>query len=293
MLKKILILSIIAAFIFSCEKDDNENKSTGNFSDVKITVDFGKSLKSALDLPLTKVTPDHYVISLKSATLIGAEGTEDYQLFKYDKLSDALQFDFTDENIKESLLQGDSIPDGDYNAIKIEIYWLQMLIPIKTIDRGTEYRNFRIYLSDDAEFETGLHQPGDLTQIDENGREIGWLLGEGQYPNMDPVAPRISAYTAEGDGVSWYDFAGKNGADYGPFGDVAFMNAAPHPIYNTIVPFTFIDGAGENLIVEFNVENCWQFEDKSGDGYFGAEDLDAVNPTKWHMEMPKTTVYFE
>ena len=109
-------------------------------------------------------------------------------------------------------------------------------------------------------------------------------------PNLDPVSPREVAYTYEGDGISWYNFAGKSGADYGPFGDTGFMNAAPHPIYSTQVAFMLVDNNGTNVILDFDVNNCWQFEDKSGDGVFGADDLDPIDPTMWHMAMPVMTV---
>jgi len=186
------------------------------------------------------------------------------------------------------LLNGTNVPDGEYSSFEIEIYYLQMNIAISTGERGLERRNIRIYLSDKAETEQGLHQAGDMTQIN-NNQEIGWLMGEGQTPNFDPVAPRIDAYTTNGDGVSWYDFAGKSGENYGPFGNAEFMTE-PHPIYKTTIDFNFVDNKGTDLILDFNVNNCWQYEDKNGDGAFGTGDLDPVNPTKWHMALPEMTV---
>ena len=165
-----------------------------------------------------------------------------------------------------------------------------MNIAISTGTRGKERRNFRIYLSDDAETEGGLHQPGDMTQINNSQVELGWLLGEGVMPNMDPVSPRISAYTFNSNGSNWYDFAGKSGKDFGPFGDVKFMNNAPHPIYKAKADFSLLENKGSNLILDLNVYNCWQFEDKNGDGAFGPGDLDPVIPTAWQMVLPTLTV---
>jgi hypothetical protein len=68
------------------------------------------------------------------------------------------------------------------------------------------------------------------------------------------------------------------------------MNTAPHPIYSTQVAFMLVDNNGTNVILDFDVNNCWQFEDKSGDGVFGADDLDPIDPTMWHMAMPVMTV---
>ena len=193
---------------------------------------------------------------------------------------------------RKSLLAGDSIPAGEYGSVKIEIYYLQMRVQIHTGDRGNEYRNMRIYLSDDGA-EGGEHKQGDVTQVDEAGKEYGWLFGENQSPNFDPVTPRTSAYTAGGNGTSWYNFAGKSAQNYGPFGDVTFMENAPKPVYNAVVPFTFVDSEGTILVVDFNVKETWQFEDKSSDGIFGPDDLDAVNPTRWSLVYPQITVSFD
>ena len=295
MIMKTKLTFIIAVFTLfalttSCNKDKT-NKA--NFNDVKITVKFDGNKKSQPTIPMTKETPDNYYIALSSATLIGNGNTEDFELFSESNLASSFVFDFTDGDIKRSLLQGTDIPDGDYSSLEIEIYYLQMNLNIATTNRGVEKRDIRIYLSDDNENEGGLHQPGDMTQIN-SGTEIGWLLGEGQTPDLDPVTPRVNAYTHNGDGTTWYTFDDKTGNNYGPFGNMDFWNSATQPIYKTIVSFDFDDNSsGETVIVEFNVEDCWQFEDKSGDGYFGATDLDPANPTKWHMELPKISVYKE
>ncbi|MEO9476266.1 MAG: hypothetical protein ABJG41_12050 [Cyclobacteriaceae bacterium] len=295
----ILIILILAfAGLSSCE-NDAEIKKIKNINDVGLRVSF-TDLKATSSLKTTETdpkrissftyeTPENYFVALKKATLKGANGTQDFDLFNEPDLASSFVFDYTNDNVVHSLLDDTEIPDGTYTRIEIEIYYLQMNIAIATGERGVERRNIRIYLSDDAETEEGLHQPGDMTQIND-GEEIGWLLGEGQMPNMDPVTPRAAAYTHSGEGNTWYDFAGKSAKHYGPFGDVAFMSKAPHPVYSTMVGLHFKDKNGSNLILDFNVNDCWQFEDKSGDGVFGPTDLDPINPTKWHMELPVMTV---
>ena len=284
----VLLISIILFSIAGCEKDNIKLK---NIEDVGLRVNFN-SIKSANNfkngLSLSTETPMNYFVALKSVKLLGTNGTSDIELFNEPNLESSFVFDYTDNNTVHSLLNGTAIPDGEYSSFEIEIYYLQMNITISTGERGIERRNIRIYLSDDAETEQGLHQAGDMTQIN-NNQEIGWLMGEGQTPNFDPVAPRINAYTTNGDGVSWYDFAGKSGENYGPFGDTEFMTE-PHPIYKTTIGFNFVDNKGTDLILDFNVNNCWQYEDKNGDGAFGPDDLDPINPTKWHMALPEMTV---
>jgi hypothetical protein len=287
-IEKLFLISFSVALLFtSCNKNE-----FSNISDVKLKVTFDGS-KSLLNdkIDMTVQTPDNYLVALKSVTIVGDNGTPDFEIFSKENLASSLVFDYTDTETVHSLMQGTTVPDGTYSSVRIEIFYLQMKLNIAS-STAIEKRNIRIYLSDDAENEGGLHQPGDLTQITEEGVEQGWLLGEGQIPDMSPVSPRVSAYTHNSDGINWYDFAGKPGNNYGPFGDTEFMTA-PHPIYYTTIEFSLIDNGGTNIVLDFNVNGCWQFEDKSGDGAFGAADLDSEIPTRWSMLMPEMTVTLE
>ncbi len=290
-MKKSFVFTVFFLIIFlfySCKDESNSIK----IKDVGLKVTFNSLRSASLTTdatPMTSETPENYFVALKSVKLLGDNGSPDILLFNKENLSESLVFDFTNNEVVHSLLNGTNIPEGEYSSIEIEIYYLQMNIAIATGERGIERRNFRIYLSDDAHTEGGLHQPGDMTQIN-SGVEIGWLLGEGQIPNLDPVTPRTAAYTASGNGDIWYNFGGKSGENYGPFGDVNFMNTAPHPIYRTRVNFTVNDNGGNTLLLDFNVNGCWKFQDKSRDGVFGVDDLDPNDPTAWQMDLPIMTV---
>jgi hypothetical protein len=281
------LLVVALLVIFGCKKEET---STGGveIKDVELKVSFleNKSagiLKSAI--ALTKETPTNYCIGLKSVRLIGSNGTVNAELFNKPNLSSSLVFDFTNNNTVHSLLNGSTIPKGNYSAIEFEIYYLQMNIAIATTTRGIERRNLRIYLSDDAETEGGLHQPGDVTQIN-NSQEVGWI----KMAIMEPGTPRNVVYSTDGNGLTWMNFSGKSAKDFGPFGSVDFYKNASHPIFKTRAAFSLVEGKGTQLIVDFNVNGCWQFEDKSGDGVFGSQDMDPVNPTGWHMALPAITV---
>jgi len=286
-----ILLFVTLLFASACKKD-----SFRSIKDVKLKVDF-TTPANASKIDMTKQTPQNYYVALKSVVLKGDEGTDDFEIFNEDNLSSSLVFDFTDTETVHSLMQGATVPDGNYSSVQIEVYYLQMKLNISASD-GITARNIRIYLSDDAETENGLHQPGDMTQINTAGTEEGWLLGNGQSPDMTPISSRSAAYTEDedddglGDGNIWFVFAGKPGNNYGPFGDAAFMSE-PHPVYSTVINFDLVDNGGENIILDFNVNNCWQFEDKDGDGAFGAGDLDPDNPTRWNMNMPIMTVTLE
>lgn len=287
-----ILFAVFGLFILTnCDDDSDSTTNNGTFTDVRLDVNFGSSAKSSLkskdDTPMTNETPEDYYIAVKSVTLIGEGETSDHIIFDNGSLDLSEIYEFTAADNPISLLQGTDIPEGNYNSVKLEIYYLQMNIAISTGERGIERRNFRIYMSDDD-----MHQPGDMTQIND-GTEIGWLLGEGQAPNMDPVTPRSAAYTENGDGISWYNFAGKSGQNYGPFGDVTFWSTAPQPIYYVNTQFAFESTDGQTMIIEFDVSDCWKFQDKDSDGAFGYGDLDPADPTEWQMDLPAVSVYFQ
>ena len=281
------LLVVMLLLIYGCKKEGASTDGVA-INDVKLKVSFLEN-KSASILKattvMTKETPTNYYIGLKSVKLIGNNGTANAELFNKPNLSSSLVFDFNNNTTVHSLLNGTNIPKGNYSAIEFEIYFLQMNVAIATTTRGIERRNIRIYLSDDAETEGGMHQPGDLTQIN-NSQEIGWLMGKNAFPNLDPGAPRIAEYSADGNGLNWLNFAGKSGKDFGPFGNVEFFNTAPHPIYKTKASFVLTEGKGNQLIVDFNVNGCWQYEDRSGDGIFGPQDL----PNAWAMILPAVSI---
>ncbi len=291
---KLSILLFLILFVASaCKKE-----SFKSIKDVKLRVDF-TTPANASKIDMTKQTPQNYYVALKSVTLVGDEGTSDIEVFNESDLASSFVFDFTDTETVHSLLQGATVPDGNYSSVKVEIYYLQMKLDISA-STGIQKRNIRIYLSDDAETEGGLHQAGDMTQVSDAGTEEGWMLGNGQDPDMTPVSPRSAAYTFDegddglGDGNTWFDFAGKPGNNFGPFGDTDFMNNAPHPIYSAVVNFDLTDKGGENIILDFNVNNCWQFEDRDSNGAFGAGDLsEDPYPTKWNMALPIMSVTLE
>ncbi len=289
-------LIVFSLFIINigCDKDDkkdgapiHQNQEDGT-GDAKITVTFTGNKKSGNKLGLTKETPMEYIIALKSATLIGEDESDDFELFNKESLSNSIVYDFKNDDAMHNL-NDDEIPDNNYIGIRFELYYLQMRIHIFSIQRGLEHRNMRIYFSEDGE-----HRPGDVTQINEDGVEIGWLFGTGIMPDFDPVTPRTYAYTVMGQGTDWFIFDDKSAEFYGPFGNMAFWNQNDSQPFVQEAYFYYQQNSEKNIIVDFNVIDCWQFEDKTGDGYFGGDDVTYdENPTAWAMLFPKITVNVE
>ncbi len=283
-----IVFTLLAtALTSSCDLFDIEDLM--KFQNTKITTTFTEPENSPLNHNehLTKQTPSEYKIALFSANIFGKEGNPDHTLFLIPDLNNAYVFNFTEQSQSAGLFGGSSVPSGKYRSIELGIFYLQMRIQIATSNRGVEWRNIRIYLT---EYE-GIKR-GDVLQVDNNGNIIGWLFGENQIPDFDPVSPRHVAYTHGGDGLNWYSFHNKHGHTFGPFGDMQFWNSAPKP-YKHDIAIDFAKSDNKSLIIDFNVHNCWQFEDRNGDGYFGSHELNPNNPAQWHMELPRITLRLE
>ena len=270
---------------------DQDNESTREYSlYVKLTANF-----SPIDQALTKFspqialyTPKEYRVGLKSAVLIGGENTSDVVLFEKSNLMESIPFNFKQSGIDStSLIPPDvSIPEGLYLAVRFELYYLQMKIAVRLDDEAhtSVDRNIRIYFSDDAEVESGPHQPGDVTHINANNQEVGWMFGS-DTEDFTGVSPRESAYKDE-DG-NWVSFAAGSAQFFGPFGDATFWNKANKPIYSFVRPFNFtMPSEGGTIIVTFRVADCWACDDRNGDGYFNPSDIGG----SWHMSFPGISV---
>ena len=246
-MKKItaIISSIVMILVFSsCFEDLETDSDSGFFNEIKLKVNFENEIKNSYNkhvTPMTNEIPEDYMVAIKSVKLIGDYDTEDYLLFNYLTLDLSEEYTFApNSNILDIVLEED-IPVGTYTSIQIEIYYFQMNLSISTTDRGIERRNLRIYLSGDI-----IHKPGDITQITDN-LETGWMFGEGQEPNMDPVSPRITAYTYNGDGETWYYFSGRSTENFGPFGSYTFWMYAPQPVYYATADFSFESTSGTTI----------------------------------------------
>ncbi len=293
-------ISILSGFLIvfglllvgtACNKDEKTEEPPPvqnqmmSFSSSQIAVTFSDDKKSTKEDGMVRQTPSEYIVALKSATLVGQSGTSDFELFDMESLENSIVFDFINDEVRHNLSE-DDIPEGSYKSIRMELYYLQMRLPIATANRGVEQRNMRIYFSDD-----GVHRPGDVTQINEQGVEIGWLFATNLCPDFDPVTPRYTAYTLHG---VYIPFADKDAEFYGPFGSMSFWENNDSQPFIEESKFYFGESNNKDLVVDFNVFECWQFEDKTGDGYFGMDDIVYDdNPTAWAMIFPKITVNVE
>ncbi|MBI4236875.1 MAG: hypothetical protein HY696_00480 [Deltaproteobacteria bacterium] len=121
------------------------------------------------------ITPSTYAIAFKKITLNAASGGTSIDLLAdTGTLANSEVVDFTAADSTESVITiaPSSLTAGTYSGITAELYYFQLTFPV-----GGTTRHVRIYMSDDdftAEGSLGHHQ-GDITFIDDNGTELGWV----------------------------------------------------------------------------------------------------------------------
>lgn len=161
-----------------------------------------------------------------------------------------------------------------------------MRLQLTGTNTGVQWRNMRIYFC-----EFGDYKRGDVVEVDENGNVLGWLFGRYEMPDFLPGTPRELAYTYPSNN-QWWMFSDKPGNLYGPFGNLSFWNSVPNPFSRPVL-LNWQEGDGSIMVIDFNVADCWSFQDNNNDGYFGGQDIDPQNPTAWGMELPMISVSFQ
>lgn len=277
--KLTLILALGAMVMNGCDEME-EPPGLMNLTGAKISASFDKKQKT-----MTRQTPEEYKIGLYSLKLIGDPHTPDYTLFYETNLDNARAFNFTSNDQFFDLDGGDSIPEGNYASVEYGILYLQQRVQISSENNGLTWRNMRVYLCEYGDFKRG-----DVVQYNDQGEFEGWLYGINEKPDFLPATPREYAYKQPPQN-NWWMFADKSAEFFGPFGNMAFWNSVPNP-YSKQMLLNYNEGEGNTVVLNFNVAETWNFEDKNGDGYFGGQDIDPVTPTNVHMSLPEVYVSF-
>lgn len=125
------------------------------------------------------VTPTRFVLALKRVTLVpadveGEDATAIELIPDTGTLAQSEVVDFTGDDSSQTIVEIDpaDLSAGSYEGLEVEVYYFELTFPVG----GTE-RRVRIYMSDDdftSEGSLGHHQ-GDITFIDEDGTELGWI----------------------------------------------------------------------------------------------------------------------
>ena len=237
----VLVVVFVVVQIFGCGRQmtfSNNRQLT-----LTLQADFSKpgvrasSVRSLAVYPEVFITPDSYLIALKSAVLTIKGTTEVVELFNYSLLDSSLIEKFSSNEVKEVTITSKDLAPLDYEFLKIEVYWVQERFPIKSGTSETApakletpaMKNIRIYFTDDKAVESSRnvssnteHHQGDLTIIGtDETTELGWFFPPADFSGQKPRpgSPDTDGYAAnlnldKGDPIT--------GHDRGPFGDNEF-----------------------------------------------------------------------
>jgi hypothetical protein len=265
---------------------ENENNNQSNDVSVKIRADFSSpaarnkitaareacpdttpdqdspNLEAGLDCDgdggaVQYVTPSSYKVAIKRLAFLRENDGEAFEAIPdTGMLQDSVVLDITNP----VTLEIDQPTDGVYTQYQVELYYYELTMPLYDADT-TE--TLRIYMSDDnlpAEGNLGHHQ-GDITLIDANGNELGFVTTADVWQDGALLDSRGSTNGAGGTDV-------ETGHLRGLFGDEEFWNQADFQqgAYSDICVITgsinLIAGdANQTVTFTLNVADSWFYED--------------------------------
>lgn len=224
------------------------------------------------------LTPQSFKIALKRLSFVKDNGDSVDFVSDQGTLSKSLVYDLSSPVTVSQM----NISAGTYDSVQAEIYYYEIRMPI---NNPQVVQSIRVYLSDDdfpAEGNLGHHQ-GDITLIDENGNELGWV-GVATPWVMSSLQTNKSSIERPG------GFDAETGHQRGLFGDStlwdqsAFKQGSNRDIFLITSPIglTVSANLSSTVTFTFNVKDTWFWEDFDSDGHFnpcekGAKDACAPN----------------
>lgn len=239
------------------------------------------------------LTPLTFKVAVKRLSFIKSDGSIDI-VPDSGTLAQATVFDITSQVTISQL----ALTAGLYTGIEAELYYYEITMPLNS--NPTLTQSIRVYLSDDdfpAEGSLGHHQ-GDITFIDQNGVELGWV-GVGIPWTVASLQTTTALVTRPGGTDP------ETGHQRGLFGNgdlwdqASFQQGASRDVFTVSVSLGGIPLSADvikNVSLTFNVKDSWFWEDFDADGNFnpcegGAQDACASN-AEWApiFNLPALTV---
>lgn len=220
----------------------------------------GNSVGSDLDLDdgvVRYTTPTDFVVAFKTLALITEAGATVNLISPAAVLSDSIRMTLS-EGVS---LTEENVTPGVYESIYAEVYYyeLEMEMNVPTVSQ-----RLRVYLSDDdfeSEGSLGHHQ-GDITLLDEDGVELGFVPPGEAWTTANVLSDRgLTQGAGETDG--------QTGHARGLYGDtslwnqVSFNQGAGQDLFVMTLPLNLTLSAGDEDVVSmvFSLENAWFYED--------------------------------
>lgn len=207
------------------------------------------------------VTPTTFKVAIKKLTFIKDDDTTVDIIPDTGTLTASEVYNLTSEiTISPTDL---SLSAGTYPTVEGEIYYYEITMEINSEDN---IQTIRVYLSDDdflSEEGVGLghHHQGDITLIDSDGTELGFVMEDSLW-NADNLAAERG--NINGAGLTDAETQHKRGL----FGNTDLWNqenfnqGTSQDIYTFSEPLNLeITDASEAVLITFDVKDSWFYED--------------------------------
>ena len=238
------------------------------------------------------ITPSSFKVAVKKLTFYKDDNEALEVIPDSGSLAEANAYDLT---TPVTLFQED-LPAGNYSSVEAEFYYYEIEIPI---NNPSVIQAIRIYLSDDdfpQEGSQGHHQ-GDITFIDPNGNEIGWVP-EGLAWEADSLLTE-SRGNINGSGGTDPETGHLRGL-YGNadlWNQTDFMQGDSQDIFTLYQNLALtIDSADKTITFSFNVKDSWFYEDFDNDQTFNpCENTDdaCAEGSEWSPIFPEVDVIIQ
>jgi hypothetical protein len=210
------------------------------------------------------LTPQTFKVAVKRLSFVKSNGSVDV-IPDSGTLAQATVLDITSQITVSQL----TLTEGVYTAVEAELYYYEITMPLNS--NPTITQSIRVYLSDDdfpAEGNLSHHQ-GDITFINQNGVELGWV----------GVAIPWTAASLQTNTASILRPGGtdsETGHQRGLFGNgdlwnqASFQQGGNRDVFLISVPLglTLTANLTRTVHVTFNVKDSWFWEDFDADGNF-------------------------
>lgn len=222
------------------------------------------------------VTPSSFKVAFKKLTFVKSDGTEVDIIADKGTLANSTVYDLTSEiNIATK-----NLSVGTYPSFKGEIYYYEIKM---AINNPSVVQSLRVYLSDDDFAQEGSlgHHQGDITFIDNDGNELGWVPAAEQWTQGNLLASRGSINGAGGTDP-------ETGHLRGLFGNTDLWNQADFMQGNSKDIYIFegelnltVSDTDKIVTLTFDLKDSWFYEDFDNNQLFnpcdGTNDACAVN----------------
>jgi hypothetical protein len=223
------------------------------------------------------ITPQSFKVALKRLTFIKDNGDPVDIIPDRGKLADSLVYDIT----SLVTITQQPLPAGTYASVRAELYYYEIKMPLNS--NPEIIQSLRVYLSDDdfpSEGSLGHHQ-GDITFIDTNGNEQGWVNGGQEWTAALLNPSRGDVNGAGGTDLETGHLRGLFG-DSGLWNQASFAQGANQDIFLVHAPLGLVisSSVGKTVTFTFNAEDSWFYEDFDGNQKFNpceAASLDACD----------------